>query len=77
MMIVFCLGADSAMWAAILLGVVSLRLSWRLEMEAGNSCLLCDGFWCYAEPGVFGHPDALVVLFPDFVSLEPVSVAFG
>lgn len=37
---------------------------------------LCDGFGCYAEPGVFGHPDALVVFFPDFESLEPVSILY-
>ena len=35
--------------------------------------LLCDGFGGYAKPGVFGHPDAFVVLLPDFEALEPVS----
>jgi len=38
---------------------------------------LCDGFGRYAEPGVFGHPDAFIVLLPDFEALEPVPATWA
>ena len=43
-------------------------------MGLGACYVLRDGFGGYAEPGVFGHPNAFVVVFPDFETLEPVSV---
>lgn len=34
--------------------------------------VLCYGLWGDAEPGIFGHPDAFVVLIPDLEALEPI-----
>lgn len=36
--------------------------------------VLCDWFWGYTKPGIFCHPDALVILFPDLEALMPVPI---
>lgn len=46
----------------------------RRDMGVEKGGLLCDGLGGHAEPGVFGHPDAFVVLLPDFEALKPVSL---
>ena len=38
-----------------------------------TDCLLGDGFRCYTEPCVFGHPYALVILLPYLEALKPIS----
>jgi hypothetical protein len=66
-MTVLSFGADSAMCAAILLVHVSLSTNGK-DVE-----LLGDRFWSYTKPGIFGHPDALIILLPDLEALVPVS----
>lgn len=69
-------GCDFAFWKGEERGRQSCE---RVNLEKGVGewkKLLCDWFWGYAEPGVFGHPDAFIVFLPDFEALEPVSGIF-